>query len=88
MKLQIGLITGTSFRSDTMQYDDVEKKSKSPKKYDGPKQMTRKQVEEAVSWILRDVDCADFSKRMQLVMYELRGKASSKMIRDVVGAYK
>lgn len=71
-----------------MQYDDVEKKSKSAKKYNNQKQMTRKQVEEAVSWILRDVDCADLSKRTQLVMYELRGKASSKMIREVLEAYK
>lgn len=64
------------------------KESKNNKKYNGPKMMNRKQVEEAVCWILRKEDNLDFNKKMRLVLYELRGKANYNLIKDVVDKYK
>ena len=53
-----------------------------------PKQMDKKEVEEAVAWILSKGEYRNFGDKMKVVMKELRGKADSKMIRDAVEAYK
>lgn len=53
-----------------------------------PKQMSQKEIEEAVAWILGDNPPSDFGKRMKYVMKELNGKADNKLIRKVVENYK
>lgn len=53
-----------------------------------PKQMDKKEVEEAVAWILSKGEYRNFGDKMKIVMKELRGKADSKLIRDAVEAYK
>lgn len=58
------------------------------KKYNGPRMMSKKQVEEAVCWILGDDAPSDFGKCMRLVMQELKGNADNKLIRQVVQNYK
>ncbi len=53
-----------------------------------PKQMDKKEVEEAVAWILGDKEYKNFGEKMKYVMKELNGKADSKLIRKVVENYK
>lgn len=53
-----------------------------------PKQMSQKEIEEAVAWILGDKEYKNFGEKMKFVMKELNGKADSKLIRKVVENYK
>lgn len=59
----------------------------SKKKYGGPRMMSKKKVEEAVCWILRDREYSSVGEKLKYVMYELRGKADSSLIRKVVNNY-
>ena len=72
-----------------MSYDNVEMNTKGKvstmPKY--VKKMNKKQVEEAVCWILSKEQSGDFEKRLRMAMYELRGKADSSLIRKVVENY-
>lgn len=53
-----------------------------------PRQMDKKEVEEAVAWILSKGEYRNFGDKMKIVMKELRGRADSKLIRNAVEAYK
>lgn len=53
-----------------------------------PKQMSRKEIEEAVSWILGDKEYKNFGEKIKYVMKELKGKADNKIVREVVENYK
>ena len=53
-----------------------------------PKQMSRKEIEEAVSWILSKGEYKNFGQKMKVVMKELKGKADNKIIREIVESYK
>lgn len=74
-----------------MQHDNVNTDVKEPKKTKNYKSkqklMSKKQVEEAVCWILQDREYTSFSEKMKPVMYELRGKADHRLIRKVVENY-
>lgn len=50
--------------------------------------MSRKEIEEAVSWILSDREYKNFNEKIKYVMKELKGKADSDLICDVVENYK
>lgn len=62
-------------------------KGKNP--YDGtkPRLMNKKQVEEVACWVLRDKERWPFNDKLRLMTNELRGKATSKLVRDVVERY-
>lgn len=62
---------------------------KGKKPYDGarPKLMNKKQVEEVACWVLRDKERWPFNDKLRLMTNELRGKATSKLVRDVVERY-
>ena len=72
-----------------MQHDNINTDVKEPKKQKSykPKWMSKKQIEEAVCWILQDREYASFSDKMKSVMHELRGKADHRLIRQVVENY-
>ena len=72
-----------------MQHDNINTDVKEPKKQKSykPKWMSKKQIEEAVCWILQDREYKSFSDMMKPVMYELRGKADHRLIRKVVENY-
>lgn len=53
-----------------------------------PSQMTREEVEIAVSNILANNNCPNFGLKMKVIMNELRGKADNKLIKEVVETYK
>lgn len=53
-----------------------------------PSQMTKEDVEKAVSKILSNGDYANFGMKMKIVMAELKGKADNKIIKEVVETYK
>ena len=69
--------------------DNINTDVKDAKKNKGykPKWMSKKQIEEAVCWILQDREYASFSDKMKPVMNELRGKADHRLIRTVVENY-
>lgn len=53
-----------------------------------PTQMTREEVESAVSDILSKGEYTNFGMKMRVVMAELKGKADNKLIKEVVETYK
>lgn len=53
-----------------------------------PTQMTREEVEKAVSDIISKGEYPNFGMKMKAVMAELKGKADNKLIKEVVEAYK
>lgn len=53
-----------------------------------PTQMTREDVEKAVSDIISKGEYPNFGMKMKAVMAELKGKADNKLIKEVVEAYK
>lgn len=53
-----------------------------------PTQMTREEVEKAVSDIISKGDYPNFGMKMKAVMAELKGKADNKLIKEVVETYK
>lgn len=53
-----------------------------------PKQMTREEVEKSVIDILSNSEYNNFGQMMKLVMAELKGKADSKIIKEVVENYQ
>lgn len=53
-----------------------------------PSQMTREEVEKAVSDIISKGDYPNFGMKMKAVMAELKGKADNKLIKEVVETYK
>lgn len=52
-----------------------------------PSQMTREEVEKAVSDIISKGDYPNFGMKMKAVMIELKGKADNKLIKEVVEMY-
>lgn len=54
------------------------------KKYNG---MSRKEIQKAVSWILRD-NIGTYGQNMHRVMKELEGKADVNIVRQTVRAYE
>ena len=52
-----------------------------------PSQMTREEVEKAVSDILSKGEYANFGTRMKVVMSELKGKADNKLIKEVIETF-
>lgn len=69
--------------------NDNQNQSRKNNKYNkNSKPMTKKQVEEVACWVLRDKERWPFNDKVRLMTNELRGKASSKLIREVVEAYK
>lgn len=57
------------------------------KKNNKVRKMTRKEIEEAISWILKNDNCKSFNQRMKLVMKELEGKADEGFVRKIMGTY-
>lgn len=57
--------------------------------YEGEKRklMSRKQVEEVACWVLSGKERWPFNDKLRLVTNELRGRATSKLIREVVERY-
>lgn len=53
-----------------------------------PTQMTREEVEKAVSDIISKGEYPNFGMKMKAVMAELKGKADNKLIKEVVETYK
>lgn len=53
-----------------------------------PTQMTREEVEKAVSDIISKGEYPNFGMKMKAVMAELKGKADNKLIKEIVEAYK
>lgn len=53
-----------------------------------PSQMTREEVEKAVSDIISNGEYPNFGMKMKAVMAELKGKADNKLIKEVVETYK
>ena len=53
-----------------------------------PTQMTREEVEKAVSDIISKSDYPNFGMKMKAVMAELKGKADNKLIKEVVETFK
>ena len=53
-----------------------------------PTQMTREEVEKAVSDIISKGEYPNFGMKMKAVMTELKGKADNKLIKEVVEGYK
>lgn len=53
-----------------------------------PSQMTREEVEKAVSDIISKGNYPNFGMKMKAVMAELKGKADNKLIKEVVETYK
>lgn len=53
-----------------------------------PSQMTREEVEKAVSDIISKGEYPNFGMKMKAVMAELKGKADNKLIKEVVETYK
>lgn len=52
-----------------------------------PRQLSRREVEEEVSWILASGAFDTYGKRMKVVMSEIGGCTNTRIIREVVGAY-
>ena len=52
-----------------------------------PKQMTKEEIEKEVIDILSGGEYNSFGQMMKMVMAELKGKADSKLIKEVVEAY-
>ena len=69
--------------------DNINTDVKDAKKTKGykPKWMSKKQIEEAVCWILQDREYPSLNDKMKIVMNELRGKADHRLIRTVVENY-
>ena len=53
-----------------------------------PTQMTREEVEKAVSDIISKGNYPNFGMKMKAVMSELKGRADNKLIKEVVETYK
>ena len=53
-----------------------------------PVQMTREEVEQAVSELLSGCKYENFGIKIKVVMSELKGKADNKLIKEVVEKYK
>ena len=53
-----------------------------------PKQMTKEEVEKAVSDILSNGEYGSFGEKMKICMVTLKGKADNKLIKEVVEKYK
>ena len=53
-----------------------------------PTQMTKEEVENAVSNIISNGNYPNFGMKMKAVMAELKGKADNKLIKEVVETYK
>lgn len=49
--------------------------------------MTKKEIEEAVSWILVNDTHNDFGHKYRMVMKELRGKADEYMVKRAVSSF-
>lgn len=72
--------------SEEHEYNEYKKKINVVESY-MPEQLTRRQVEEEVSWILSSGNYETYGQRMKVVMHELGGRADTRVIRNVVNAY-
>ena len=76
---------------DNKRNDDKQKtyNGKGNNPYDGnrPKLLNKKQVEEVACWVLAGKERWPFNDKLRLMTNELRGKATSKLIREVVERY-
>lgn len=53
-----------------------------------PKQMTKEEVEKAVYNILSSGEYINFGEKMKVCMAKLKGKADSKLIKEIIEKYK
>ena len=81
-------ITALNGREDTSLYISSKQQIEILSAY-LPKQMDKKEVEEAVAWILGDKEYKSFGEKMKYVMRELQGSVvDNNLVREVVKNYK